>query len=159
MRALRRSISTTPCVPSQYPQLRAFFGLGKRRDASQGLISAVSGSRPPSLTSALFRSTHSGGPPSGSECTICRGESGDGEMALKVPTEACSHPPQVCVGCLRQVILAAITSGDFITGIICPSFGCSQRLGYHDVQKCAAQEVFDRLAPATTLVDTMLTLR
>jgi hypothetical protein len=147
MRALRRSISTAPLISSQYPQLRAFFGLGKRRDATSASTQPHSPESTPS------------GPSSGSECTICRNESGDGEMALKVPTEACAHPPQVCIGCLRQVILAAITSGDFITGIMCPSSGCPQRLGYHDVQKCAAQEVFARLAPATTLVDDILNLR
>ena len=156
MRALRRSISTTPYVSSQYPQLRAFFGLGKRRDASQGLAGATSASRPPRLTSPLPGSSS---PSTGSECIICHSESGDGEMALKVPTEECSHLPQVCIGCLQQVILAAITSGDFITGIICPSSSCPQRLGYHDVQKCAAREVFDRLVPpAMTLTDNIVTL-
>ena len=159
MRALRRSISSTPYASSQFPQFRAFFGLGRRRSASQGLVTATSASRPPSLTSPLPESTHSG-LSSGSACTICHGESTNGEMALKVPTEECSHPPQVCIGCLRQVILAAITSGDFITGILCPSSDCPQRLGYHDVQKCAAEDVFDRLVPlALTLVDNTLTLR
>jgi hypothetical protein len=63
---------------------------------------------------------------------------------MKVPTEACTHPPQVCAICIQQVILAAVASGDFITGIMCPSYGCPHRLGYYDVQKWATVEVFER---------------
>lgn len=156
MRALRRSISSVPKVDSQHPQLRAFFRLGRRRDTPQtarGLCSETSspaGRQSQPLSQVLT-------PPSGPECAICRSESGDGEMALKVPTEACTHPPQVCIGCLQQVILAAVTSGDFITGIPCPSYDCPQRLRYHDIEKWAAQEVFDRLVPPEmALVDNTL---
>jgi hypothetical protein len=147
MQALLESLSTLPYTFLQYPQLRALFGLGNRRGASQGLISAISATRLPSRTSPLLESTHPS-TPSVSECTICYGESGDADMALKAPTEGCTHPPQVCTTCLQQVILAAISSGDFVTGIMCPSYGCPQRLGYHDVQKCAAQEAFNRWVPS-----------
>ena len=162
MQAFLRSIYTIPYNFFQYPQLRSFFGLGNHRDApqtAQGLVNAMSASRLLSRTSPLLESTHLS-PPDDSECMICYSKSGDDDMALKAPTGACTHPPQVCTGCLQQAILAAITSGEFTTGIMCPSYGCPQRLRYHDVQKWAARDVFNRLVPpAMTLMDTILNSR
>jgi hypothetical protein len=148
MRAWHISLptATIPDVHSQYPHLRALFGLGRSSNSSRtgrGRNIATSpnienNSRSPSLT---IPNSESGHDASEKECVVCSIES---EIAMKVPTEACTHPPQVCVQCLQQVILAAINSGDFITGILCPSYGCPHRLGYHDVQKWAAEEVFER---------------
>jgi len=84
--------------------------------------------------------------PTSVECIICRSDSNEVEFSPNSPTSVCSHPPQVCVGCLRQLILTAITNGDFLSGISCPSPECSQMLGYHDVQTWAPPEVFDRYA-------------
>jgi hypothetical protein len=78
------------------------------------------------------------------ECIICRSDSAEVEFSRSPPTAVCSHPPQVCISCLQQVILISITNGDFISGILCPSLGCSQRLDYYDVQEWATSEVFDR---------------
>jgi len=78
------------------------------------------------------------------ECMICRSDSAEVEFSTSSPTSVCSHPPQVCISCLRQVIHTAITNGDFISGILCPSLDCSQRLDYYDVQKWATSEVFER---------------
>jgi hypothetical protein len=78
------------------------------------------------------------------ECIICRSDSTEVEFSASSPTSVCAHPPRICVGCLQQVILTAITTGDFISGIVCPYLDCTQRLDYHDVQKWATPEVFDR---------------
>jgi hypothetical protein len=145
MRAWHRSLptATLPDVSSQYPNLRALFSLTRSLNSSQT-------NRGPNIATSSIQaqppvpnldSTHSGHGASENECIVCRVES---EVAMKVPTEACTHPPQVCTQCLQQVIVAAITSGDFLAGIMCPSYGCPHRLGYYDVQKWATQEVFDR---------------
>jgi hypothetical protein len=81
------------------------------------------------------------------ECLICRSDSTEVEFSTSSPTSACAHPPVVCVSCLQQVILTAITTGDFISGILCPHLDCPQRMDYHDVQKWAVSEVFDRYVP------------
>jgi hypothetical protein len=147
VRGWHRSLPTAtfPDVYSQYPNLRALFSLTRssnpsRTDRGPGVVPSCMQTQPPI---PILDSNHSGNDASESECTVCRVES---EVAMKVPTEACTHPPQVCTKCLQQVILAAVSSGDFITGIMCPSYGCPHRLGYYDVQKCATLEVFERCA-------------
>jgi len=78
------------------------------------------------------------------ECLICTSYSDEVGFSTYPPTSACSHSPEVCTECLQQVILTAINSGEFITGILCPSPECSQKLDYYDIRKWATQEVFDR---------------
>ncbi len=78
------------------------------------------------------------------ECIVCRSDSGEVEFSMDTPTSACNHGPLVCVNCLEQIILIAITSGDYIAGILCPSPDCAQRLDYYDVQKWATRDTFDR---------------
>ncbi|KIM19984.1 hypothetical protein M408DRAFT_332680 [Serendipita vermifera MAFF 305830] len=84
--------------------------------------------------------------PSGVECIVCRNDTADVGLPDDPPTLACSHQPQVCLGCLQQTILVAVTNGDYTTGIPCASPGCAQRLDYFDIQRIATPEVFDRYA-------------
>jgi len=78
------------------------------------------------------------------ECVVCRSDSSEVEFSTEPPTSACSHTPEVCLECLRQVILTSISSGEFIAGILCPSSECRQRLDYYDVHRWATPEVFGR---------------
>ncbi|KIM22909.1 hypothetical protein M408DRAFT_78334, partial [Serendipita vermifera MAFF 305830] len=82
--------------------------------------------------------------PTGVECIVCTSDAAEVEFPIDAPTSACNHPPQVCVGCLQQIILVSITSGDYSTGILCASPDCAQRLDYYDIQKFATPEAFDR---------------
>jgi hypothetical protein len=80
------------------------------------------------------------------ECVVCALQSIKGEFPTSPPTQSCSHPPELCLECLRQVILVAITDGSCVSGIECPSNTCSKKLDYFDVKKWANKEAFDRFA-------------
>ncbi|KIM22908.1 hypothetical protein M408DRAFT_322325, partial [Serendipita vermifera MAFF 305830] len=82
--------------------------------------------------------------PTANECIVCRSDAGAVEFPTEAPTSACNHAPHACVGCLQQIILVSITSGDYITGILCFSPDCAQKLDYYDIQKFATRETFDR---------------
>jgi hypothetical protein len=84
--------------------------------------------------------------PTPHECVVCALESIKGEFPASSPTPSCSHPPELCLECLQQVILVAITDGSCVSGIECPSNTCSQKLGYFDVKKWANKKDFDRFA-------------
>jgi hypothetical protein len=86
------------------------------------------------------------------ECLVCTSGSDEVGFSTDPPTLACSHSPEVCTECLQQVILTAINSGEFITGILCPSPECSQKLDYYDIRKWATQEIFDRQVLAARLL-------
>jgi hypothetical protein len=80
------------------------------------------------------------------ECGVCALEPNKGEFPASSPTQYCSHTPELCLECLQQVILVAITDGSCVSGIECPSNPCSQKLDYFDVKKWARKEDFDRFA-------------
>jgi hypothetical protein len=85
-------------------------------------------------------------PPTPCECVVCALESNKGEFPASSPTQYCSHTPELCLECLQQVILVAITDGSWVSGIECPANPCSQKLDYFDVKKWARREDFDRFA-------------
>lgn len=80
------------------------------------------------------------------ECIICIVELWEEQFPKKPPTEACSHPPEVCIECLRRVIAVGIKDGNYISGILCPSDGCRKLLGYFDVKSWATIADFERWA-------------
>lgn len=76
------------------------------------------------------------------ECIVCGTMK---NLPKAAPTPACSHPSQVCAGCLRQTCLSSIRSGSYYTtGILCPSLNCRKSLDYHDIKKFATPEDFNK---------------
>jgi hypothetical protein len=141
-------MATLPDVRFLYPTIKGLFSVTSDSNSSQqeqgrnlATSSIETTSQPLGSTIPNYKSVQPGHDAPKNECIVCAVES---EIALEVPTEACAHPPEVCIQCLQQVILAAINSGDFIVGIHCPSYGCPHRLGYYDVQKWATREIFER---------------
>lgn len=84
------------------------------------------------------------GPSPSTECIVCRSEFHKDYLSSVLPTAACNHLPEVCIVCLRQIILTAVEAGSSTGSIRCPSSDCKQNLEYQDVQKWATAEVFDR---------------
>ncbi|PVF92311.1 hypothetical protein CPB86DRAFT_717681 [Serendipita vermifera] len=83
-------------------------------------------------------------PPPTVECVVCRDDVDLDAFPKKSPSSTCSHPPEICSSCIERSIQTAISAGDFLSGVMCPSVGCSERLGYFDVERCASREIFAR---------------
>jgi hypothetical protein len=78
------------------------------------------------------------------ECAVCRDGIVATDFPKRSPSSTCSHPPDVCSTCVELSIQATIRSGDFLSGILCPSASCSERLGFLDVERCASRGTFER---------------
>jgi hypothetical protein len=78
------------------------------------------------------------------ECVVCRNDVERDRFPNCAPSAACTHPPEVCLECLRRTIEVAITAGNFLSGISCPSAACSGNLDYFEVKKWAKRETFER---------------
>ncbi|PVF96666.1 hypothetical protein CPB86DRAFT_708599, partial [Serendipita vermifera] len=78
------------------------------------------------------------------ECVVCRNDIEENQFPQSAPCEGCTHLPEVCLECLRQTIQTAITIGEFLSGISCPSANCSEKLDYFAVEKWADKDTFER---------------
>lgn len=76
------------------------------------------------------------------ECVICADESA--QRMSEPPTDRCTHEPETCVACLRQVLKVAIVDERKVDGIQCPGIECRQPLEHKDVQKWADAATFER---------------
>jgi len=76
-----------------------------------------------------------------SECTVCfEMFTADGMPESRI-TRTCDHEATLCRGCLSQHITTALSEGRW-NRITCPE--CPEVLSFHDVQKFASRESFER---------------
>jgi hypothetical protein len=78
------------------------------------------------------------------ECIVCRNDIEAEIFPKSAPCVACAHPAEVCVSCLRRTIQTAVETGEFLSGISCPSANCSSKLDYFIVEKWADRITFER---------------
>jgi hypothetical protein len=78
------------------------------------------------------------------ECVVCRSDIEVEIFPKSAPCVACTHPAEVCLDCLRRTIETAITIGEFLSGISCPSANCSEKLDYFAVETWADKITFER---------------
>ena len=75
-------------------------------------------------------------------CTVCYDE--PTEFPLKAPTASCSHPSQLCIDCMRETMKSEIMGKCAVLGIRCPTNGCDELLGYHDIKLWSDAETFSK---------------